>query len=48
MELVQSLLSDEDYHIVGDVDLKKLAAMLPQTFAIVLGIYAWASLFWRL
>ena len=37
-ELVQSLLSDEDYHIVGSLDLKKLAAMLPQTLRIREGI----------
>ena len=29
-ELIQSLLSDEDYHMIGSVDLKKLAAMLPK------------------
>ena len=34
LELVQSLLSDEDYHIDGRVDLKKLAALLPQTLRI--------------
>ena len=38
IELVQSLLSDEDYHIAGNVDLKKLAAMLPQTLRIRDGI----------
>jgi len=37
-ELVQSLLSDEDYHIDGRVDLKKLAALLPQTLRIREGI----------
>ena len=37
-ELIQSLLSDEDYHVVGDLDLKKLAAMLPQTLRIRDGI----------
>ena len=34
LELAQSLLSDEDYHIEGRVDLKKLAALLPQTLRI--------------
>lgn len=38
IELVQSLLSDEDYHIAGNVNLKKLAAMLPQTLRIRDGI----------
>lgn len=38
VELIQSLLSDEDYHIAGNVDLKKLAAMLPQTLRIRDGI----------
>jgi len=38
MELVQSLLSDEDYHLQGQVDLKKLAALLPQTLRIREGI----------
>lgn len=37
-ELIQSLLSDEDFHIVGDIDLKKVAAMLPQTLRIRDGI----------
>ncbi len=37
-ELVHSLLSDEDYHINGHVDLKKLAALLPQTLRIREGI----------
>ena len=37
-ELIQSLLSDEDYHMIGSVDLKKLAAMLPQTLRIRDGI----------
>jgi len=34
VELLQSLLSDEDYHIDGHVDLKKLAALLPQTLRV--------------
>ncbi len=38
LELVQSLLSDEDYHIDGRVDLKKLATLLPQTLRIRDGI----------
>lgn len=37
-DLVQSLLSDEDFHIVADIDLKKVAAMLPQTLRIREGI----------
>jgi translocation and assembly module TamB len=37
-ELIQSLLSDEDYHIAGNLDLKKLATMLPQTLRIREGI----------
>ena len=37
-ELVQSLISDEDYHVTGQIDLKKLAAMLPQTLRIQDGV----------
>ena len=34
VEIMQSLLSDEDYHLNGRVDLKKLSALLPQTLRI--------------
>lgn len=37
-ELVHSLLSDEDYHLEGKIDLKKLAALVPQTLRIRDGI----------
>lgn len=38
LELVQSLLSDEDYHIDSQVDLQKLAGLLPQTLHVREGI----------
>src|SRR5262249_47977492 len=38
LELITSLLSDEDYHIDGRIDLKRLAALMPQTLRIREGI----------
>ena len=37
-ELVQSLLSDEDYHVQGRLDLTRLARLLPQTLHLRDGI----------
>ena len=43
-ELIQSLLCDEDYHIGGQVDLKKLAGLVPNTLRIREGIEITAGL----